>query len=158
MNEVGYIKWYRKILDWQWYDDPYVLKTFMTLCVMANYKDGYFLDKKIKRGQLATSIRKLSAIMNMDKDAVNRCLRCLEKSGDVKIKRWSKFSVITICNYEEYQGVPFEGTDEGTDEGTGHRHNQRNNKNKENSSFGGDKPQPKREESRGRQVMRVDQR
>lgn len=149
MNDNGYIKLHRKIIDWQWYDDPYILKTFMTLCVMANYKDGYFLDKKIKRGQLATSIRKLSTIMRMDKDAVNRCLKCLEKSGDIKIKRKPKFSIITICNYDLYQGVPFEGTDEGTDEGTEHRHNQRNNKNKKNSSFGVAKRSPRREEKRG---------
>lgn len=153
MNDIGYIKLHRKILDWQWYGDSSVFKTFITLCLIANHKDGRFLDKKIKRGQVATSIRKLANILDMDKDTVNRCLKCLESSKEIKIKKFAKFSVITIVNYEEYQGVRKFGTDVGTDIGTDVPHNQRSNK---NSSFGEDKPLPKREERRGRPVLHFD--
>lgn len=149
MNDIGYIKLHRKIIDWQWIGDSNVFKTFIVLCVMANYKDGYFQNKKIKRGQLVTSIRKLSTILELDKNTVSRCLKCLETTKEIKIKSFAKFSIITICNYEEYQSVGNIQTDVQTQPQTDVRHNQRNNKNKKNSSFGVAKRSPRREEKGG---------
>lgn len=126
MNELGYIKFHRKTIHWQWISDPYVFECFWLLVAMANYKDAYFQRKKIKRGQLVTSIRSLSTMFYMNERTIMRCLKCLEESGEIKIKHFPKFTIITICNYEKYQGVVSDTTDDTTQHTTQHTTNQRN--------------------------------
>ena len=134
MNDVGFVKFHRKTVHWQWVSDPYVFECFWLLTAMANYKDGNFQDKKIKRGQLATSIRMLSTTFMMNERTIMRCLKCLEESGEIKIKHYPKFSVITICNYDKYQSVVSDTTDSTTRDTTQHTTNTKNKKNSKNSS------------------------
>ena len=34
----GYIKLYRKFIEWEWHDDPIVVSVFLHCLVLANYK------------------------------------------------------------------------------------------------------------------------
>lgn len=134
MNDVGFVKFHRKTVHWQWVSDPYVFECFWLLVAMANYKDGNFQDKKIKRGQLVTSTRRLSELFCMNKRTVMRCLKCLSESGEIKIKHYPKFSVITICNYDKYQSGASDEPPHAPHNAPQHAHNTKNKKNSKNSS------------------------
>lgn len=126
MNDIGYIKFHRKTINWQWVSDPSVFVCFWLMASMANYKDGYFQRRKIKRGQLVTSVRKLADLFYMNERTIMRCLKCLEESGEIKIKHLPKYTIITICNYEKYQGVVNNTTEPTTQPTTQPTTNQRN--------------------------------
>lgn len=61
---------------------------------------------KIKRGQLSHSIRFMASKWQWDKSRVNRFLKKLEKRDMIKIKIETGQSIITVCNYEDYQLEP----------------------------------------------------
>lgn len=135
MNENGFIKLHRSMLEWGWYKDPYVKSLFVHLLLRANYKDLNFEDKVIKRGQLVTSLRSLSNDLGMSDKTVRRCLDKLKKTKEIKVKSTNKYTLITICNYEQYQGVVTDTTQSTTQSTTQGTNKLRKYKNSKNSSY-----------------------
>lgn len=56
----GWIKFYRKFTEWEWYTDSNTKDLFIHLLLMANVEDKQWKNITIKRGQVLTSIRKLA--------------------------------------------------------------------------------------------------
>ena len=38
-NKQAFIKLYKKIRDWEWYEDPFTFKIFIDCLLRANWKD-----------------------------------------------------------------------------------------------------------------------
>lgn len=55
-----YIKLYEQITNWEWFHTPSTLALFIYLLLKANYKDSVVHGVHVKRGQLVTSLPKLS--------------------------------------------------------------------------------------------------
>ena len=104
MADGGYIKLDRKILDWRWHGNPNTFSVFVHLLMMANYKDLDFENVKIKRGSLATSHASLGNTCGLTINQVRTALSHLVSTGEITIRRHSRFIEITIINYSEYQG------------------------------------------------------
>lgn len=98
-----FIKLYDKILKWEWYRDTNTFRLFMHLLLKANYKDVSFKGHKILRGQLVTSLTSLSADTSLSVRQVRDSLEHLKMTGEVTSKAYSKYRVITIVRYDEYQ-------------------------------------------------------
>lgn len=99
----GWVCFYRKITEWEWYSTPNMLHLFFHMIVSANHKDGKWKGVDIKRGQLATGRKALSAAIGVSEQSIRTCLARLERTGEITQKPTSKFSIITICNYDDYQ-------------------------------------------------------
>ena len=56
----GYVKIYRSLLKWEWYDDVNTCRLFLHLLLTVNYTDGQWHGMTIKAGSRVCSIRKLS--------------------------------------------------------------------------------------------------
>lgn len=105
MNDKGWIKKHRSVFDWGWFSDDAVYR-FFDCCIMdANIEDGEFLGNKIPRGSFATSYNRMSTRYKMSKMKVKRCINCLKKTGEIRVRSTSKFTLITIVNYEYYQST-----------------------------------------------------
>lgn len=131
-----WIKLHESMTEWEWYQDPYVKGLFLHLLIKANYKDLRFKGKVIKRGQLVTSIRHLAQDLNYSDKTVRRCLEKLKKTHEIKVKATNQYTLITITNYEYFQGVVLDttrGTTRSTTRGT---HKYRNIKEEKNLSRG----------------------
>ena len=142
--EKGWIKTYRQIQDcWIWQiDKPFDERSaWIDLLLTANHKDVKMLFNgeliTVKRGQIITSIRKLSEKWKWNKDKTLKFFRLLE--SDRMIERDSdKFrTLLTIVNYEVYQDCvdteqTQQGTPQGTPQGTGDVHEPATNKNVKN--------------------------
>ena len=50
----GWIKIHRQIIEWEWYDEPNVMRLFLHLLLKANHKDKNYRGKVIKKGMLLT--------------------------------------------------------------------------------------------------------
>ena len=99
----GYIKFFRSILDWRWFRDPAVAHLYTYLLLRASYTEMDWHDIAIGKGQLITSRHTLSVETGLSEKVVRRCLKALEKTGEISIKPTTHYTLITICKYAEYQ-------------------------------------------------------
>jgi hypothetical protein len=102
---VGWVKIYRKLTDWEWYNDSHMVHLFIHLLLMANTEDNEWKGVMIKRGQLVTGRKSLSRDTGIPERTVRTCLSRLEVTSEVTIKTTNRYSIITICNYEDYQPI-----------------------------------------------------
>ena len=100
----GWIKIYPKMTEWRWYKDGYTVRIFLHLLLTANIKEKPFLSTIVRRGQVLTSVRRLSEELNIPEKTVRRKLDNLKSTGEVVTESTNKWTIITICNYENYQG------------------------------------------------------
>lgn len=104
MAADGYIKLHRKILDWEWFQDPNTLTLFIYLLAKANHKAKKWQGQTIERGQLVTSFAKMSEETGLSVRNVRTALAHLESTGEVTRKATNKRQTITVENYTSYQG------------------------------------------------------
>lgn len=103
MVENGYIKLYRKILNWRWYKQPLTKHLFEHLLLTANIEDSEFENITVKRGQCVSSIRRLSENTGMTEKQVRTALKHLKGTQEVAQTTYPKYSVFTLINYNQYQ-------------------------------------------------------
>lgn len=104
----GWIKIHRKILE-----NPVVCKDSETfsiwlfLLLSATHQEipTVFKGEKItlKKGQLITGILSISKKLKINKDKVQRTLKCFETDKQINQETSNKNRLITILNWEQYQ-------------------------------------------------------
>ena len=102
-DQTTWIKIDRNILRWGWYKDNNTKALFIHLLLMANIKPNMFMGVQIGRGELATSYKSLSEQTGMSVQNVRTALNHLKLTGEITSSQHSKFSVISIVNYDLYQ-------------------------------------------------------
>ena len=137
MSNGGFVVLHRSLHDHWIAGDAVAAWLFAMLIMRANWKDGIAnLPRqkgiKILRGQVVTGDQQLAEKINVCRGTVRRKLFLLEKGGMITVKRYTTGSVITICNYDEYQSIKNEhGTTSSTTSST--HQNQENQENQENT-------------------------
>lgn len=99
----AFIKLHRKMLEWEWYDDPNTCRVFIHCLLRANWKETKWHGIEIKPGQFITSLQSLSDETLLTIRQVRVALDHLKMTGELTITRHSKCSVITVNNWSEYQ-------------------------------------------------------
>jgi len=99
----GYIRLHRQILKWEWWSNPNTFRLFIYLLLKANYNDQKFEGQVIRRGQLVTSIPRLSQDTALTPRQVRVALDHLKLTGEVTDCHNFKYRIITISKYDEYQ-------------------------------------------------------
>ena len=99
----GYVKIHRSLIDWEWYKDVNTKSLFIHLLLKANHAPGKFMGIDIKRGQLVTGRKALSAETGLSEQCIRTSLNRLKSTNELTIKTSNKNSLITIVNYDFYQ-------------------------------------------------------
>lgn len=99
----GWVKLHRKFISWEWFTTPDMVHLFVYLLLMANREDNSWQGIQVKRGQLITGRKKLSEQTGISERRIRTCLQRLQNTGELTSISTSKHSVITICNYDDYQ-------------------------------------------------------
>lgn len=106
----GWIKLHRKLQDcWIWQEkEPFDKRSaWVDLLLSANHSDKKILFNGeliiVKRGQVLTSIRKLSAKWSWSVNRVYRYLRLLESDNMLIKESGNDKTLLTIANYDVYQ-------------------------------------------------------
>lgn len=122
MNDNGWIKLHRKIIDnWIW-DDPEKLRAWLDILLMVNHKDkqipfnGHI--KTIHRGEKLTSLAKLADRWKWTRNRVSRFIDLLCEADMVTADRTANGTLLTVVNYGIYQSTRYtnEAGNEATDE------------------------------------------
>lgn len=98
-----FIKLDRSILNWRWYRDENTFRLFLHLLLTANIKKSAIGEINIGRGEVAVSYESVANTLKMSKQEVRTAFRHLKTTGEITVARYSKFSVVSIVNYESYQ-------------------------------------------------------
>ena len=110
----GFIKIHRNIRDWGWYDDANTLAVWIHLLIDANYEEKVWHGETVGIGSLITSTARLSDQTGLSVRQIRTCLERLSEEGKIVTKGASKWTKITICNYESYM---LDGEDAGQTKG-----------------------------------------
>ena len=99
----GFVKIYRSFLDWEWWDDKNTFRLFMTILLLANWKDKKWHGKVIPRGSFWTSLESLSKKSGLTLKQTRTSLNKLIATGEVASKGANDGRLITVVNYDVYQ-------------------------------------------------------
>lgn len=110
MLENGFVKLYRSILKWEWYDDANTFRLFVHLLLSASIEESRWHGDVIKRGELVVSYRSLSKQLKISEQSVRTALSHLKSTGEVTTRKMSKYTVVTVSNYEKFQQVTGKST------------------------------------------------
>lgn len=117
-NALGWVKLYRSLLDWEWYDDINTKVLFIHLLLKANHKERAYKGMLIKRGELVTGRIVLSAELGLTEQQIRTSLTKLKSTNEITIKTTNKNSVVSIVNYDLYQDIE---NDQPTEQPTGNQ-------------------------------------
>jgi len=104
VNEInGYIKLYRSVLNWEWFNDINTFRLFIYCLLKANYSDTKWRGLDIDKGTFITSYNRLSIQTGLSLQQVRTSLNKLIMTGELTHTTHSKYSVIKVNNYDLYQ-------------------------------------------------------
>lgn len=113
-NCGGFIKLFRQILDWEWYDDLPTCRLFIHLLLKANYAERNWHGQTIERGSCITSYTTLASETGLSPEQIKRALKNLTKTGEIKRIATNKNTVICVVKYADFQGFGFEYNEQTT--------------------------------------------
>lgn len=117
-NTMGFIKLRRDIQEWEWYGEPIMVAFWIHLLINANWEDKEWRGEQVQRGQLITSLSNLSTETGLSVKQVRIALARLEKGKQIVSVGASKWTKITICDYDNYMSIDdLEGQTKGTKNG-----------------------------------------
>ncbi len=99
----GWIKLHRKFLEWEWWDDENTTRVFLYLLLSANHKTKRYRGITLDPGQLVTGRKKIAEKTRLSERNVRTVIDHLKSTNEIAIKTTSRYSIITITNWNEYQ-------------------------------------------------------
>lgn len=98
-----FIKLYEQITKWGWYQNGNTFRLFIHLLLKANYDDSVFEGVQIHRGQVVTSLSRLSKELNLSQREIRTAITHLISTKEVTTLSMSKFTVFTVVKYDDFQ-------------------------------------------------------
>ena len=99
----GYIKLHRSLLNWEWYDNANTTRLFIHCLLSANHKDNKWHGITIPTGSFITSRAKLANSLKLSERKIRTALNDLQTTNELTIKTTSRYSIITVNNWDLYQ-------------------------------------------------------
>lgn len=99
----GYIKLFRKMIDWEWYKDVKTKAVFLHILLTANYGYQRYQGREISRGQLLTSVRRIAEETGLSQREVRTALEHLKATNSIRVEATNKATLITVEKWDFYQ-------------------------------------------------------
>jgi hypothetical protein len=112
INQHGWIKLHRQILEWEWYSDNNCFRLFLHLLLKANYKEKRFKGIELKVGSIVTSRDLLARETGLSSQQIRTALNKLISTNEITSETSSQGTILQIVSYEKYQVSTSEITNE----------------------------------------------
>ena len=99
MNNKGFIKIPRDIINRPWVTHSGTLRVYIELLFNAAWKDFEYNGTTLKKGQFITSIGRLANRCQLSVQQTRTALAHLRSTNDITVETTSKFSIITVFNH-----------------------------------------------------------
>ncbi len=96
---MGYVKLSSDLHGWAWYNDNNTLAVYVRLILGAAWKDCDYQNVHLKRGQIATTLPLIAQQGNLTIQQTRTILERLKSTGKITVEKTSKFSIITLIDY-----------------------------------------------------------
>ena len=103
MSDVGYIRLYRKLLDWEWFNDGNTLKLFIYLLLTAYFKPARRNGFEIQPGQTIITFRKTCQQIGLTMREFRTSFGHLIATHEVTHITTHHYTLVTITNWASYQ-------------------------------------------------------
>ena len=121
---MSYIKLHRKLLYSECFKKPEHLKLWIYCLLRANHEDKVITHGgklvKVLRGSFITGRHKMSEDTGISERKIRTFLESKKATNDLTIKATKQYSVITVCNYSDYQDQEIV-TDQQSDQQDSHK-------------------------------------
>lgn len=97
---MGFVKITNDLPSWAWYGDNNTLLVYIRLLFGAVWRETEFQNVTLQRGQIATTLPKIARENGITERQARTILERLKSTGKVSVKTTSKFSIITLENYD----------------------------------------------------------
>lgn len=105
MAKNGRIAVDRSILNWRWYKNANTFRVFMHLLLTANYAPADYENIRLERGDVIVTYSGLGEVLGLSVKEVRTALDHLKETGETAVKKYPKYQVVSIVNYDSYQWV-----------------------------------------------------
>ena len=99
----GYIKLHRQIAEWEWYTDANVMRIFIHCLISANRQTQKWQGITVNKGSFITSYEKLACSLNLSVQQIRTAINKLKSTGEITSKTTSRYSIISINNWDLFQ-------------------------------------------------------
>lgn len=99
------IKIHRQIENWGWYDDANTFRVFFHLLILASHWEQNFKGQTLYPWQCCIGRKYLSHKLKLTEQQIRRTIFNLQRTNEIAVKTTNKYSIITICKWEEYQST-----------------------------------------------------
>ena len=110
----GRIKIHRKIIEWERFDDSKILQFFLYCLARANIEDTTWHWIDIPRWSFVTSLDKISKSLSITIQNTRTILTKLKSTHEITSKSTQKYTVITVCKWDDYQSEQKKSTQQST--------------------------------------------
>ena len=97
---MGFIKLSDDLPNWAWYGDNNTLSVYIRLLIGAVWRETEYQNTTLQRGQIATTLPKIAKENGITERQARTILDRLKATDRVSVKTTSKFSIITLNNYD----------------------------------------------------------
>lgn len=102
-TDNGYMKLFRKISEWEWYDDPVTFKVFLHFLITARWQDGSWHGIEIKRGEVLESLPSIALKNGLTVRNVRTAIQHLIDTNSVTIRKVGRCHIYKVSEYDKYQ-------------------------------------------------------
>ena len=131
----GYIKVFRSLLDNTVFDNANLLKVWMWCLLSASYvpHEEMVGSQKVdlQAGQFVFGRRSAASFLKLNESLFYRLIKRLESENKIELKSNNKFTLVSVINWEFYQGVDTEDEQQMNNKRTTNEHYIRKKRNKE---------------------------
>lgn len=101
----GYVKLYRKMLEWEWMDEPVTVQVFVYCLLRANFETQRWHGVIIKPGQFVTSLSHMAKDLGISKSQLRTAIKHLILTQSIAQSVTQHATLITIEKWGDYQGA-----------------------------------------------------
>jgi hypothetical protein len=134
----GWIKIHRQITENEFYFSERFTKTqaWVDLLILANHTPQTIFIRgvqvKLIRGELGYAVKTLAKRWRWNERTVNKYLNMLSKRKMIQCRKTNITTIISINNYDLYQGSAEQSTEQNTSQSTSRIHTDKNDKTEKN--------------------------
>ena len=99
----GWIKIHRSLLNWEWWDDPVMVKAFLCMLFLCSTQVRRHHGRELAPGQFVTSRQMLAAFIGISEQQVRTVIRRMRQTGEIIVESTKQQTLISIVHWDEYQ-------------------------------------------------------
>lgn len=103
---AGYIKLFRQLTCWEWYQDANTMRLFLHLLLTVNYEPTRWRGVEVPRGARVATQRTLGKELKLTRQEVRTSIQHLTETGEITVKvQTGTYSLFTVSNFDTYQKI-----------------------------------------------------